>query len=850
MNATDTARPAFRECGPLEQPPRDSQAFCQLLLDQLPIGVFHKDRDGRYVFVNSWFCRLQGATADEYLGKTAWEVTAGRWTRDGAEQPGKSEKTKLLNEGADHHALIMQTGLPIEMEEHYADADGKERYFHAIQGPLIGPDGTIIGSQGILLDITGRKQAEAQLANERDLLRALLNSSTDAIYFKNRQSRFLRCSAAMAPLFHLSSPDELIGKSDFDFQGEEHARRAFEDEQEIIRTGRPMIDKTEKEAWPDGRVTWALTSKMPFYDSHGEIIGTLGISKNITAFKEAEEALRSQEERTRLMIDQAFDAVITTDIDFKIIGWNRQAQTTLGWTRADILGCDLVETVVPPGRRAVRRTDLARFKATGHWHDLNRLIETTAMHCDGRELPVELTMTPIRCGENSIFTIFIRDITERRQTEAALARERHLLESLLENSLDSIYFKDRDSRFLRCSKSLSQKMPGGAADLIGKTDFDLFAEEHARPAFQDEQEIIRTGCPLIGKVEREVAKDGRESWVLTSKMPLRDKAGQIVGTCGISKDITAIKQAEAELERAHKQLVQASRLAGMAEVATSVLHNVGNVLNSVNVSATLLLDNARQSKVSSLGKAVALLNAHAADVAAYLADDPKGRQFPAYLNLLCEELAKEQQRSLAELESVRENVDHVKEIVAMQQNYARVSGVAETVKVTEIVEDALRMNAGAMSRHEIALVRQYTDEPMVSIEKHKVLQILVNLIRNAKYACDESGRMDKQITLKIWKRDQWICIAVVDNGIGIPPENLTRVFNHGFTTRKDGHGFGLHSGALAARELGGSLTADSEGRGFGAVFTLELPMQPPSRDKITLAPERPGNNLATSGAIP
>src|SRR5208283_4518990 len=132
-------------------------------------------------------------------------------------------------------------------------------------------------------------------------------------------------------------------------------------------------------------------------------------------------------------------------------------------------------------------------------------------------------------------------ITERKQAEAALARERHLLECLLENSLDYIYFKDRESRFVRCSKLVSQRFAGGEADLIGKTDFDLFTEEHARAAFEDEQEIIRSGRPLIGKVEREVSKDGRESWALTSKMPLRNQDGEIVGTFGISKDITAIK---------------------------------------------------------------------------------------------------------------------------------------------------------------------------------------------------------------------------------------------------------------------------------------------------------------------
>ena len=500
------------------------------------------------------------------------------------------------------------------------------------------------------------------------------------------------------------------------------------------------------------------------------------------------------------------------------------------------MGRFLVDTVVPPGRREARRQDLERFKATGEWADLNRPVQTTAMHRDGRELPVELTMTPIRVGDNFIFTVFMRDIAERTQAEAALAREQYLLESLLENSLDSIYFKDRDSRFLRCSKSLSEKMPGGAADLIGKTDFDLWAEEHARPAFDDEQEIIRTGRPIIGKVEKEVAKDGRESWALTSKMPLRNKAGEIVGTFGISKNITAMKQAEAELERTHKALVQASRLAGMAEVATSVLHNVGNVLNSVNVSAELLLDNAKKSRISSLARAVALLNEHASDMGAYLADDPKGRQFPAYLNLLNEQLTKEQQQTVAELELVRENIEHVKEIVAMQQNYASVAGVTETVKATEIVEDALRMNAAALARHDVALVRDYTDEPVLSIDKHKVLQVLVNLIRNAKYACDESGRKDKQIRLQVSKREQWINIVVVDNGVGIPPENLTRIFNHGFTTRKEGHGFGLHSGALAAQELGGYLAASSKGCGLGAVFTLKLPSQPPAAKKTRVLP--------------
>src|SRR5208282_4371424 len=145
-------------------------------------------------------------------------------------------------------------------------------------------------------------------------------------------------------------------------------------------------------------------------------------------------------------------------------------------------------------------------------------------------------------------------------------------------------------------------------------------------------------------------------------------------------------------------------------------------------------------------------------------------------------------------------------IVAMQQSYARVSGVFEEIQVTELLEDTLRLNAGALVRHEVKVVRDYSLLPPICTDKHKVLQILINLVRNAKYACDASGRSDKQVILRASNGQGRVKIAVIDNGVGIPPENLTRIFSHGFTTRKNGHGFGLHSGALAVRELGGALT--------------------------------------------
>jgi len=185
---------------------------------------------------------------------------------------------------------------------------------------------------------------------------------------------------------------------------------------------------------------------------------------------------------------------------------------------------------------------------------------------------------------------------------------------------------------------------------------------------------------------------------------------------------------------------------------------------------------------------------------------------------------KEQQTVLAEAELLRRNIEHIKDIVSMQQEYTRVSGVSEVMKVADLVEDSLRMNAASLERHGVTVVREIRDIAPIAIEKHKTLQILVNLIRNAKFACEEGGQSEKRLTLGVAQVDGWVHISVSDNGVGIPPENLTRIFNHGFTTRKEGHGFGLHSGALAAKEIGGALRVHSEGLGHGATFTLELPI--------------------------
>jgi signal transduction histidine kinase len=289
---------------------------------------------------------------------------------------------------------------------------------------------------------------------------------------------------------------------------------------------------------------------------------------------------------------------------------------------------------------------------------------------------------------------------------------------------------------------------------------------------------------------------------------------------------TQVAERTAELTATHKELVEASRQAGMVEMATGVLHNVGNVLNSINVASACIADSLKRSKASSLTKVVGLLREHKTDLASFLTKDTKGRQLPSYLEKLADHLVSEQGVALGELAQLQKSIEHIRDLVTMQQSCAKQVGTAETLKVVDLVGDALRMNANALARHEVHVTTECDSELTVTAEKHKVLQILVNIIRNAKQACEASHRSEKKLTIRASNGDDRVRISITDNGVGIAPENLSRIFVHGFTTKKDGHGFGLHSGAQVAKEIGGALVAQSSGLGEGATFTLELPQEP------------------------
>lgn len=313
-----------------------------------------------------------------------------------------------------------------------------------------------------------------------------------------------------------------------------------------------------------------------------------------------------------------------------------------------------------------------------------------------------------------------------------------------------------------------------------------------------------------------------------SRMQILQKNQELEQTnTSLNVEITNRRRAEAEKEKLYQQLMQASRQAGMADVASSVLHNVGNVLNSINVSTDTLLKTLKKPLVGDVCRIASLFHEHQHNLQEFLSVDPKGKQIPSYLGLVAESLSGSHQTIQSELDSLVKKVDHIKQVILSQQDIARATNIRESSSAEELVEQALMMAMPEPEKYRIHVERKYGVVPTMMTDRHQVLQILVNVITNAKNSMIEHGGEIRHLTLRVAVPPGGRAVVrfeVSDTGGGIKPENIPKLFAQGFTTRKGGNGLGLHSSAIVAKNLGGTLQAQSEGEGRGATFTLELPL--------------------------
>lgn len=338
-------------------------------------------------------------------------------------------------------------------------------------------------------------------------------------------------------------------------------------------------------------------------------------------------------------------------------------------------------------------------------------------------------------------------------------------------------------------------------------------------------------------------KSGEEYWVAVEVRPIHDDDNRVVKYIAVESDITQRKREAAERARLNQELIAASRHAGMADVATGVLHNIGNVLTSVNVSLEFVSDRLGKSTIPNICQAGGLVREHLDDFSDYVQNNERGKHLPDFLALATEKLAGDYDAIKTEIEGLRTNVEHMKEVVAMQQTYAKQRPIRQRIAISKVVHDSVNAVGFATEKQGIKLELELRYSGDLVTDKHTVIQILVNLLMNAKQAVSNvEGQNPCVRIITDVTDDSVVTISVCDNGIGIASDQLPRIFEHGFTTKDNGHGFGLHSSANAAKSLSGKLRASSDGPGQGATFTLELPNRSQEIEQCGIAkPEMVGS---------
>ncbi|MDB6172831.1 MAG: Blue-light-activated histidine kinase [Chthoniobacteraceae bacterium] len=726
--------------------------------------------------------------------------------------PSREKVTAAMN-------ACVRDGIRFDLEVETVTATGRKIWGRVCGEAERHADGSIRRVQGAFQDISELKHGAEALRTGEQRYRSLVEATTAIVWDTPASGKFEVEQPGWAAF---------TGQSFEELQGWGWLNAVHPDDQaETLRVwsaavaSRGIYEIEHRLRACDQTYRDMLVRAIPIMAEDGTIRQWVGVHTDITEPKRAAERLTANEVLLRQFIQHTPAAIAMLDTRMRYV------QTSERWIQDYHLTGEII----------IGKSHYEIFPdAPERWKEIHqRVLAGAVERCDEDPFPradgstdwLQWEARPWHNagGEIGGLIFFTQVITERKRAEEELRWKTALLEAQIDSYSVGILVVDNSGvKILQNRRTIDLfKIPPAIAEEANDHVQLQFVRNRTKYPDQFSEKVAHLFAhPSESSVDEIELIDGMV--IERYSAPVTGKDGRHYGRIWTFTDITGRKRAEAERAVLNKQLVDASRQAGMAEVATSVLHNVGNVLNSVNVSATLVAAALKKSKVGALARVVTLLNQHSEDLSAFIDGDPRGKKLPEFLRQLSEQLNREQQRAITELESLRENIEHIKEIVAMQQNYAKVSGVTERLKITDLVEDSLRMNADSLLRHGINVIREYQEVPAISVEKHKIMQILVNLIRNAKHACDEACIQDKRITLRVTNGEETVTISVIDNGVGVPAENLTRIFNHGFTTRENGHGFGLHSSANAARELGGSLRAYSGGPGTGASFTLELPL--------------------------
>ncbi|MGB8645804.1 MAG: PAS domain S-box protein [Anaerolineae bacterium] len=812
---------------------RESEKRYRNLVDNSTGLISTHDMEGRLLSVNPAGARALGYEAAEVIGRNMREFitprlqgTFGPYLEEIRAKGSAEGKIYIVTRQGDERTWFFRNVL---LEE-----DGK---------PYV---------QGYAQDITELQRAERALAEERNLLRMLMDSTPDTIYFKDRESRFLRVNRAMVERFHVERPEDMIGKSDFDFFTREHAQPAYDDEQQILRTGQPIIAKEERETWEDGSVSWVSSTKLPLINPKGEIVGTCGITRDTTERHLVEESVRRQNEYLTALHETTLGLMRRLDVQELLHEILRRAAKLVGTEHGYIFvhepGQTEIEMRVGTGVYASRVGTRGRFGAglAGTvWQTGEPVVVADYRKWQGRlpdpsrDVLRAVAGVPLKSGEQFIGVIGLaytdegrkfspeeldalnrfaelaslaldnarlyeaaqRELAERKRAEEETRQAQEFLSQIVENIPHTIYVKDaRDLRFVRWNRAGEELMGMSRAHMIGKTDHDLHPEAEVVHVDAKDHETLASGKMLdIPEETIETPQKGRRT-MHTKKIPIMDEDGKPVYLLGISEDITEYKKADEQRQALERKLLETQKLESLGVLAGGIAHDFNNLLVSVLGNVGLvLLDLEPTSPVRESIEQIKIAAQRAADLT---------KQMLAYSG--------------------------------------KGKFVMQSVNLNTLIQEMTQLLRVSISKNASLKFNMAKDLPLVEVDATQIRQIMMNLIVNASDAIGakpgvitiSTGSLfaDRQYLSETFmapelKEGSYIFLEVADTGVGMDAETQKKIFDPFFTTKFTGRGLGLAAVLGILRGHEGAIKVYSE-VGQGTVFRLLLPC----KDQLAAAP--------------
>lgn len=595
------------------------------------------------------------------------------------------------------------------------------------------------------------------------------------IYFKDTESRFLRVNQSMASWVGRGHPEDLIGKTDHDLFGPEHADQARADEMRIVKTGISITGLVEKEIFPDGKTGWVLTNKMPFRDREGHIIGTFGMSSDVSELVDTQQKFERERNMLRSLIDGFPDKIFARDLNRRYLVVNKamadwvgakSPDDMIGKTPADYFPELVVRTGKEEDMRMIETGDPVLNR---EWHlelrkgDLHYFVTTKVLLHDADGKPWGII------GMD-------RDVTEQRRAQDKAIQAEQRMQEMIDNSPAVISMKDLKGRYLMVNRGFEDLFGMPRKDVLGFTDHQLIADKEAADKFRKHDLLVAEGGDAL-QMDEELYVDNEPHTYVSVKFPLRDLRGEIKAIGTISTDITDRKAAEQsmhrlnedlvkaneDLRRAQEQLIQAEKMESVGRLAAGVAHEVKNPLAMIGMGIELL---ARRVP----------------------ADDVQGAET---------------------IERMKRGIDRAKKIVKGLVDYSSARQLSmEPKDLSEVISDSLALVEYPLRQAHVKLVKDLApDLPKVSVDSTKMEQVLVNLMINAMHAMPEGGtltvrtyadmitgvRRDEgaRTAGHLREGDPIVRVEVDDTGTGIDEANLSKIFDPFFTTKPTGTGTGL-----------------------------------------------------------